>query len=213
MAVPLPAAPKCIKLYCTGSNGPSGWGNVFYLQYSLANPSSVDLRSIATAFQAAWAANIASMLVPTVHFQAIRSTDLDKIDGQVDLYSFDTPGSSAGASMAANVALCVSRKIARRYKGGHPRFYLPGVADSNRLDQTHWSGSYLTASASKVTAFLNAVNAITTSATGGCKMVNVSYWYTDPPKTPPKLRVTPVIDPITGLSIDARIDSMRSRLG
>jgi hypothetical protein len=102
-----------------------------------------------------------------------------------------------------------SLEINRRYRGGHPRKYLPfGTAGTYAsASSKFWDSGFIDDVQTKMAAFLSAVGGRTEGSTNFNDVVNVSYY------TGGALRVTPVVDAVTSLAVRTRICSQRRRLG
>jgi hypothetical protein len=108
--------------------------------------------------------------------------------------------------MALQVALCISWSISDRYRGGHPRTYLPGIdgtfVTGGRLLTTAGHTAYLNAAA----GFLTNMNAMTAGGSSW-QMCCVRYF------SQHQLLANPLVRTITGQSVHGRIDTQRRRLG
>ena len=161
----------------------------------------------ATGARAAYVANI----LPTqgTHFTlgTCRVTCLASDTAPVAEATGSNPGGAVGTPYPNNVALCVSGKITRRYRGGHPRFYWGGLLAGNQIDARHWGTTFISNQTTFFNTFINAVKAITSGTMTGVNFVVVHY-YKDK-----QLQSVPTTDSIQSWSIDSRIDSQRRRLG
>jgi hypothetical protein len=114
-----------------------------------------------------------------------------------------TGGSRAGAVLAAATAVVVTKHVARHYRGGHPRTYLPlGVASD--LDQGRWQNPFPGDVQTAWAAFI----ADCVTAGSGCTItgeISVSYF------NGRALRVVPVKDPIVSYSVSPLVGSQRRR--
>ena len=109
--------------------------------------------------------------------------------------------------MPASVALVVSFKIGRRYKGGHPRMYLCGQSTTNLNGQTQWASTWITSVSTAMETWRNALNALTYTSMPTLQLVNLSYY------TNKALRPAPTFDAITAVQVHTRVDTVRRRLG
>jgi hypothetical protein len=138
-------------------------------------------------------------------------TDIDAVDltdslGAVGHHSGSYPGDVAGDSLTASVAVCLSWKISRRYRGGHPRTYLCGIPDSVTANVQQLSAGAVTNYLSDATGFMNAVNAIVlggATVSLGC----VHYIRNGLPLSPGEF------DTIQSAAVHPRLDSQRRRTG
>jgi hypothetical protein len=95
-----------------------------FLAFTGAGPSVVDLTTLANTIATAWANNIAGLQSNLSSLLGVTVTDLTSATGAQAVTAQNKPGTVAGAFSGAAVAAVVKFKIARRYRGGHPRFYL-----------------------------------------------------------------------------------------
>lgn len=208
----LPDAPAALKVQVFGSYGPANWANVMYLQFSAAgNPTTADLNSLSTQFMTAYQL-LGNLMHTTCSVSQVTITDVSSRTGNQGTAVTGFAGIKAGTALPASVAICLTKTIARRYRGGHPRMYLPGQVTADTQDSRTWNTTATAAALTRANLFYAQVNGLTTATSGLCKLANVSYWFTSPPKTPPQLRPVPLVELITGFKVDNRIDSQRRRL-
>lgn len=124
-------------------------------------------------------------------------------------------GTNTGSAIPASASVVVSRKIARRYRGGHSRVYMMvGTAgDFETSSKKFWQASFLSNVQSGFDAFLAAFPLTIGSRTWN--PVNVSYWETvtvGGVKTR-QLRETPLVDTVIQYVAESRVCSQRRRLG
>lgn len=206
--VALPVAPNCLKIRWVGVNGTSKWVNVFHAQFAAGTPTSTDLNTLSTSIRGLWSTNLAPLMSTGCN---LVSTDILDLTTNVGNYGSNTSGVNGslatGVAAPANVACCVSLKIALHYRGGHPRMYLPGVNTTHLTNPNTLTGTYTTAMQSAMTAVVNGINALTSTSTGALTMCAVSYW------SHKVLRAQGVPYPILAVTVHNRPDSMRRRLG
>jgi hypothetical protein len=202
----LPAVTNVVKVALKGAYQGVPWMNTHYLQYTGPAPTVANLDTVAGAIASAWTADIAPLCISGVTVTDIDTTDLTNAFAAQASTSEALVGTRSGTPLTVAAACVVSWKINFRFRGGHPRTYLPAgvVADvtSGRL----WTSGFVTAVNAAEAAFLAALNAI---SVGGAtyKMVSVSY-------TANKLlRVTPQITTINSATTHGRVDTQRRRLG
>jgi hypothetical protein len=113
-----------------------------------------------------------------------------------------TIGTQSGVC-GANVAVLISLQLALRYRGGHPRIYLPGIGsealqDSRTLDST-LVGEMVTA----YNTFQDEMAAISSAEGGPCYLVAYRYRNTEG-----KAEIVPLADAV----IQSELASQRRRL-
>lgn len=123
--------------------------------------------------------------------------------------SLNVTGNSGDEAMPNNTSTVISWKLQQRYKGGHPRTYLPPTSHENLQDGRLYKTSYVGDVASKANAFIDDVNDLSHGEMNDCHLGVVSFVLRKDWRDPPVFR-----DYVPGgATVDARIDSMRRRLG
>lgn len=84
-------------------------------------------------------------------------------------------GGETGAPPPAGVAACLNFTIGSRYRGGHPRVYLPGGTTSNLADARSWTTSFRGQIEGQWNAFLAHVQASSIGVSLGVGQVAVRY--------------------------------------
>lgn len=132
-------------------------------------------------------------------------TDLTSTSAPQVQDSASATGTSATAPTPAGVAMILKKIIARRYRGGHPRVYLPGMITGYLTSPTAWNPASVAALLVDYKVYLAAAVANTNpAAIGAITHVNISYYsgFTNHlfpsgrVKAIPTPRVTPLIDTI-----------------
>jgi hypothetical protein len=135
----------------------------------------------------------------------VTTQDLTSNVGLMGQLAGSSAGTRPGISLPANVALCVSWRVAIHYRGGHPRTYIGGLVQADQFDTTSWATASTASMLTAANGFLTAANTTFGGVTG--QLVLLSR------VTGGQVMVPPATYPITGAVIDTRIDSMRRRLG
>lgn len=117
-------------------------------------------------------------------------------------------GVDTGTGTPNQSAAGISWTLARGYKGGHPRTYVPGVAYSFLADFSHFDGAFTSDLTDGANLFHTTVEEFDSGSTwtstehGTMSFVRNKEW-----------RVPPVFVRFTGAHVDSRIDTQRRRLG
>jgi hypothetical protein len=206
---PLPVVPQVCKLVIGGTYHDTQWLNIYHLHYSGSAPSSSNI----TAYLAAIEANVATAYTTEMsvdnEFTSLLMTDLTSSTGATGAVSTSHFGTRSGDFNPANVAVCISEHINRRYRGGHPRKYLSwGTSGTFASGSTKdWDSGFLTDCLAKFNTMKNSFIGITEGGTTWDDNVSVSY------RSGGAVRATAVVDPIVAVSIATRVCSQRRRLG
>jgi hypothetical protein len=219
----LPNVPKAIRISLDGLiQGTKPWRNSFHYGYSVgAAVSAAEVLALANAIATGWAANIGPALSDTLELASVTATALDSSTAPEATVNPGTAGSVTTQPVAAGTALVMQRKVARRYRGGHSRVYIPGVAAAE-LDDTEesWDSAFLTAFQANWIEFEDTgVDSLEAGGHTDAQSVNISYYegftnFLYPSgryHVRPTLRVTPLVDAVTDFGINPRPCSQRRR--
>lgn len=205
----LPVVPQVCKLNISGTYHDSTWLNIYHVHYSGSAPSASDilnyLTGIVSPVDTAYAAEMSADCQGTLFEMWDLTTDTGAFNSKV----VTIDGVRAGDFNPSNVCMVASQEIARRYRGGHPRKYLPwGTSGTMASGSTRdWDAGFVADCQSKFDTMCAAIVGITEGATTWDQLVNVSY------VTAGARRSTAQVDPITAQIVRTRICSQRRRLG
>jgi hypothetical protein len=217
----LPAVSKVIRtaLRFNSTDADSDIISRFFTSYSGSAPTDAELVAWCTAVAGNFATNCAGLYPSVLQLVEVSAEDLTSATSAVGDYTAAAAGSRSGAPLSAGAAMVISYKIARRYRGGHPRGYWPFGTAADLTTQDEWGSTFLTDALSDFNAFGDANVTSGWSGAGTLAGVNVSYYegftnHTYPSgrvRAIPTLRGTPVIDPIIANSINPKVGSQRRR--
>src|ERR1700752_522630 len=143
----LPPVPKAARLVVEGLiNGIKPFVNSFHIGYSVGSPLTASgFVSIAATLASAWGSNLAPLLVDEVQLISSIVTALDSASAPEAINTTTHTGANAVQGVPAGTAFVVSREVARRYRGGHSRVYIPGFPAAALNDtETEWNPSDVT---------------------------------------------------------------------
>lgn len=140
----LPPVPGVIRCSVEGTLAGIPVANVFHLGYTGSPPSGQSLQQVALGMANAWSAHIAPLQCSDYIGQLWTATDLSSETGAEELLEQTVPGTAAGPPTPNNAAMVISKAVARRYRGGHPRTYLAGFPQSDMADGAHWTAAVAT---------------------------------------------------------------------
>lgn len=210
---PLPDMQQIVLLKFSGVHNSYLWQQIGYLQYTGIAPAVADLISVGNTVGTAWGTNFGPMCHANVTLNQIDLTDMtSRGSAQASVTALAKVGTRTGTDVLNNTAAVISWKVNRRYKGGHPRTYLPaGVIADITVGRT-WTTAFQTALANAAAAYRTALNGITVSGTS-YKMVYMNI-YTHDPVTKQQLYMTPPVPyTIQSATVHGRVDTQRRRLG
>lgn len=195
-----------------------------YFQYSGAM-SAADLATVLSTTSAAWNTNLSPIQSTDAQLNGILGTDLTTTSSPQVLNGTVRAGQAGTAPLAADSAAVVKFKIARRYRGGHPRFYFGGIIASELANAQTWLTLFQNNLATDFAAFIAAAVLAPPAAVGTLTHVNVSYFQgfsvvinpiTHRARNVPNLRLvagvpTPTVDAVIGYSVNPNVASQRRR--
>jgi hypothetical protein len=193
--------------------------NRFFMTYSGTAPTNAELDTFANSIATTWAAYLAGLFNIESTLVEVIVEDLTSATSAVGSATVGDSGTREGAALGAGVAAVIQFKVARRYRGGHPRMYGQMGVATDLVAANQWSAAFLAATLSAIESFIVAVESLGWSGAGTLQHVNVSYYegftnHTYPSgrtRAIPTLRATPVIDPIETYAVNPRLGSQRRR--
>lgn len=192
-----------VKQYLAGVN----MFNIFHADGGAGTGwTATELAALATAVRNAWQTNFCIYQTNQSGLTEVTAIDLASDLGPQATVTSTTAGSLTTAALSSNAAACLSWKIARRYRGGHPRTYVGGGVVAQLSNPNTWTPLVVSSWITSGLALRTAINGVTTSA-GNARMSTVHYYRNK------ALLAVPLVSEITGLTVDSRVDSQRRRLG
>lgn len=219
----LPAVSAVLQLAVETSNTDSSHPiiNRFYVHYTGSAPTAVELTSFATTVLTAYSSALAPSTTADKTFAGLSVIDLSSAMAAQAEVTGSVVGAEAGEMAPLDSCLVLAAKVARRYRGGHPRVYLSVGTPTDFTDGRTWNGGFVTTVVTAWNGFVTALEGAGWAGAGTLSMVNVSYYQgftlvTYPSlrsRDVPKLRVGgPVWDTIIGYVGRTQIGSQRRRV-
>jgi hypothetical protein len=124
-------------------------------------------------------------------------------------------GAISGHSSNAGASYLINFKIGNRYRGGHPRIYIPGVPPVATADGETIQSPYNTGVLNAWTAAMNAMHSALGSGTGNHVVPRYTYQYTADPvhhKYTKQRTALSAVYVVQSYSLNPRIATQRRRL-
>jgi hypothetical protein len=216
---PLPASPCMrVRLDYTNTDGFLA-GNRFYLSYAGSPPTPGNCTTLASDIASAWATNLESLVHGDWSLTEIDVLDIASYTGASGQWTGSNTGTNSGTQLSANAATNIEFDIARRYRGGKPRIFLPPPSQGEMVSAAKWSSSFITAANTGIAAFFTALEALSVGAVGTLAHVNLSYYegFTNVTnssgrtRAAPKYRTSALVDTVEGYATKATVGSQRRR--
>lgn len=203
----MPDVPNAVKCIIGGTQGGLPWVNMFHLQHSAGSLTQAHLDTVAQTMLDTYVSQFLPILNGVTIVTSSQVIDLSSRTGLFSSASGSHPGTNVVGSPTSNqTAMVISWKITDRYRGGHPRTYIPGMSTADITNGHTWTGAFVNLALASARGFRSAVNAITT---GGFQwsLVCVRYF------SHHALLVDPLVRVINDAQVHSRVDTMRRRLG
>ncbi len=218
---PLPVVPKVLKLVTHFSGGgDNDILNRWYMSYTGTAPTNGDLDAFCADIDTAMNAHIKPLQAASIDYTGSDAEDLSSPTGAVGISGNGYTGSRSGTGPGVATCFVIKKKIARRYRGGHPRLYLVCGTVADFSDINTWGTAFGASVVAGWAAVIADLQAVPWSGGGTLDDVNVSYFegFTNVTRpsgrmdSVPKLRVGgPVVDPITAYTANLQMGSQRRR--
>lgn len=194
--------------------------NRLFFSFTGAGPTVGDMNTFLTTCINAWGANMKPLVTSAHALTGIQGTDLTSSTGAQSLLTVSGQvGTSSGTAGAASQSIIIRFKIGRRYRGGHPRFYLGALNNGALTDAEHWGTATGSSVQAGFAAFIAACVTSPPTNLGTMAHVNVSYFAGFTNKTFPSgrthpvpvVRGTPLVDPVLSYSVNLIVGTQRRR--
>lgn len=180
--------------------------NVFHFKLGAPSINNAGMATFLQNVRSPYEVNFIPRLQGAYSGDTVYGVDLsseDGAEGSVPLGG--TPG-AATTQVPQSTACCVTWKIPRHYRGGHPRTYIGPTGATSIESPTSFTSAYVTALQNAANTCLTSWNAVTHGG-GNVRLVCV-HRYRDKVEL-----ATPLVSEISSAVVDTRIDTMRRRLG
>lgn len=217
---PLPDVPNVLKAQLQWADDlDMACTTTLFFSFTGEQPSIASTNSLAEALWTTTGAHN-TLWSEAVALTGVKLTDLTSDTSAVGQYTASQPGTDTSVSLAGGTAVVVGYQIARRYRGGKPRSYLPWGTTADLVSRQQWTNIFVTNVSAALTAITSGFSGI---EVGGCTIaahINVSYYagFTVEGGTGGKRaknvstpRATPLTDVIVGNTVLTHPGSQRRR--
>lgn len=182
--------------------------NIFHVQGTAAGGafSQGELDNLANGVSSSLKTRLAPLVCNQYAFNSLVATDLSTTFGAVSTVTLTGNGTGGGLSSTNASCVGLSWKIARHYRGGHPRSYIGPISSTQIASGTTLAAATVTAAKAAGAGIISDIRAITGSG-APANLVAVHRIHAGDVLRPPQ------VDIITAVGVDTRIDTQRKRLG
>lgn len=171
---PVPGVIKVRHLHQIGLDAQTGYHT--YVWYGALAPTQAQLNTFCSTLAANWATSVAPQTSSATTLNEITAIDLGNAATPAGVWSGTHTGTLAGQGLAASTCVLVNQVLGRRYRGGHPRMYVPGGVAASLNNPQQWTtgfqSAFQTAFGTYLANMLTAVNVFGS----GAYIASVSYW-------------------------------------
>lgn len=217
---PLPPVPQVVRVLMKSTYDEDiDVLNRFFVEYTGTAPTAADLVTYATHVMGEWASEFKPLYGPNVSLVTCTVQDLTSETSASGEFSETETGTRTGGTLPAGTAALAKFLIARRYRGGKPRVYLPFFTVTDLDNAQTWLSTSTDSLLTALEAFVAGGLLTTVSGTVFATHVNVSYFkgftnFTEPSgrvRAIPTLRPVPLVDAVAGYAINPNVASQRRR--
>jgi len=182
-----PIPPGFAKLTLSGTLFTHQWKNVAYLAIGGSSIATSDLNSLATTINTAWGTRFISTVSNDTVLNNVDLVYIPSVGNEIRGTSSVAKTGTAGASTVPDAAACylLNWNVNKYYRGGHPRWYLPGVITGTMGNGSTIGSGQRSALVTAATGFLNDCNAATTTNITSTVLGTLSFQHDKAWRSPP----------------------------
>lgn len=204
---PLPAVAGAVRVEILWTQEGIPCANILHLGYTGDPPDAGELAVLANAvFENFWSLDFAAIFSTGTTLVGIRCTDLSSDTGAVGEYTSGVTGTDATGFQPAQASMLVNFAISRRYRGGHPRMYLPGLGRSALDTASTWTSDAVSRASVAISAYISGIATVSFGANTVTGPIAISYRNANAP------RVDPLVELITGGVVSGLLATQRRRI-
>lgn len=203
---PLPPAASTIRVNLTYYIGTDqNVLNSLHFTYTGSAPAASDCVAFAGDVHTAFSSDLLQHLSDNSELTQVEVIDLASTSGHFGVNTTPLTGSRTGNSLPAGVAVLINHQIARRYRGGKPRTYLPFFSSTDIVSPSGWVSGSVSGLQTHWNSFISAIEGATSGSTTLSAFSNVSYF------SGKAQRGTPLVEPIVASVVNGIPASQRRR--
>jgi hypothetical protein len=190
----------------------------FHMKYT-GSVSSTDATTLCGTLASSWETRMAPNTGTNYTLIATQVLDLGSNTGVNVIVPVSHVGTNAAAGVPAGVAFVMSAHVAKRYRGGHSRVYIPGMAQTDLSDTNTWTVAFQATVSTAWTGMLSDFMSSPPAGVSALSQVTVHQYSSNkadfpdgvPSGNPPWPLADPSTIPITGWSANPQVGSQRRR--
>lgn len=216
--LPVPGVLKLHMGMTVGEDTTTGW-HQFY-RYGTTPGTANNLQTLASQTSVFWTQRFQTLTTAGVKLTSVVYTDLAAQTAPIGTWIGSIAGTKAAGDLPANACVLWNYKVARRYRGGKPRSYVPVGSTADLLDPQKFTSTAITAFNTAMTNFVGDITSLMGTWTSTHNLCNVSYYHGGnwigpdggPYKFKPTPRNPPLVDDVVSYSANQILGSQRRRI-
>lgn len=174
--VPLPDVPSVRCRVTMNEGDPGEGGSRFYLSYTGGAPTGANCATLASDISSAWGTHIAPLVSSNNGLSEVDVLDIATDTGLSGQWTGSVAGGRSGTPLAVQCCVNVEFGIARRYRGGKPRWFQYAGVEGDQATGATWGSTFIGDVNTGVAAFFSALEALSVGSMGTLQHVNLSYY-------------------------------------
>jgi hypothetical protein len=210
-----------VSLSFTQTDALKGGCRLFF-NYSGSAPSGTQCATLATYIGGTdFPDELGGLINTSWALTEVDVLDITTSEGLSGKWTGSEAGTRSGTALPAQVSSGVEFNIAKRYRGGKPRIYLPPAVTSDLANESNYTSTFAGTLATDFGTFISGIAAQGLTAANDLTHVLLSYYQgvntATPPwrgpgfKYPPKYRATAVSYNVSGYAGKAMLNSQKRR--
>jgi hypothetical protein len=191
----------------------------FFVHYDGTTGTATEYNTFASSIASAWNSNLSAFAFSDCTLTEVIVTDLSDPSAAVGSWSGSHVGTNTGEPLPANAAFIVRFHQDRRYRGGHPKVFLPYLVAESLDSVQEWIPATVAGLVAAFEAFLTDMLTDGWSGSGTLTHVLVSFFQgftnvlypSGRYHAKPTPRSSPLVTPVTGYSGNPKVGSQRRR--
>lgn len=201
--------PGVAKVAISGTYGTRSWVNTFHVRRLVEDAmTQAIINDVANAVEAAYGATFITHMPAMAHVHEVVATDLHDTSGLAGVQPSTRVGAAGGLPSSVNIGPLINWRIALRYRGGHPRTYLPGIAEVSVDENGNVDGTVADAFTADANNFITNLGANVGDA-GALILCVPHYFVGKAPVIPPAV---PTVSDILSGKCNPVVGSQRRRI-
>lgn len=163
------------------------WRNIAYLSLGGTGIGNADLNTLATSMNTAWGTRFKPLVTADCALTSIKLTYVPSVGSEIQgIATVSQTGTLAGSAVQdSSAAVVVNWNVNKYYRGGHPRWYMPGIVTTAVTNGSLISSTTRTNFAAAGNGFINDVNAMTTTNITSVVLGTLSFQHANAWRNPP----------------------------